>query len=80
MICGFDILRLDHSPIKGPEGNIEYLIYLRKDAAQNDRVIKLDERSAEDLLDTEEFAIERSIHESICRLAARAATDMDKEE
>ncbi len=27
---GFDVLGLDHSPIKGPEGNIEYLIYIRK--------------------------------------------------
>lgn len=27
---GFDVLGLDYSPIKGPEGNIEYLIYLRK--------------------------------------------------
>lgn len=27
---GFDILDLDYSPIKGPEGNIEYLIYLEK--------------------------------------------------
>ena len=27
---GFEILRLDFSPIKGPEGNIEYLIHLRK--------------------------------------------------
>lgn len=27
---GFDILGLDFSPIKGPEGNIEYLIYLKK--------------------------------------------------
>ncbi len=27
---GFDILGLDFSPIKGPKGNIEYLIYLRK--------------------------------------------------
>lgn len=26
---GFDCLGLDYSPIKGPEGNIEYLIYLR---------------------------------------------------
>ena len=26
---GFSILDLDYSPIKGPEGNIEYLIYLR---------------------------------------------------
>ena len=27
---GFDVLDLDFSPIKGPEGNIEYLIHLRK--------------------------------------------------
>ena len=27
---GFDVLDLDYSPIKGPEGNIEYLLYIRK--------------------------------------------------
>lgn len=27
---GFDVLGLDFSPIKGPEGNIEYLIHLQK--------------------------------------------------
>ncbi len=27
---GFSRLHLDHSPIKGPEGNIEYLLHLRK--------------------------------------------------
>lgn len=27
---GFDVLNLDFSPIKGPEGNIEYLIHLKK--------------------------------------------------
>ena len=27
---GFDVLDLDFSPIKGPEGNIEYLIHLKK--------------------------------------------------
>ncbi len=27
---GFDCLDLDYSPIKGPEGNIEYLLYMRK--------------------------------------------------
>ncbi len=26
---GYDVLELDHSPIKGPEGNIEYLIYIQ---------------------------------------------------
>lgn len=27
---GFDVLGLDYSPIKGPEGNIEYLLYIRR--------------------------------------------------
>lgn len=30
---GFTILNLDYSPIKGPEGNIEYLLHLRKSKA-----------------------------------------------
>lgn len=28
---GFKILGLDYSPIKGPEGNIEYLLYIKKE-------------------------------------------------
>ena len=28
--AGFDVLGLDYSPVKGPEGNIEYLIHLRR--------------------------------------------------
>ena len=27
---GFSVLNLDYSPIKGPEGNIEYLVHLEK--------------------------------------------------
>ena len=26
----FDVLGLEHSPVKGPEGNIEYLMYIKK--------------------------------------------------
>lgn len=33
---GFEILKIDFSPIRGPEGNIEYLMYLGK-AAQGER-------------------------------------------
>ena len=36
LLNGFDVLGLDYSPIKGPEGNIEYLIYIRK--AENPEV------------------------------------------
>ena len=28
---GFSVLGLDFSPVKGPEGNIEYLMYLKKE-------------------------------------------------
>ena len=30
---GFYIKNLEYSPIKGPEGNIEYLVYIRKETA-----------------------------------------------
>ena len=33
---GFSVLNLEYSPIKGPEGNIEYLVYLEK--AQNPQI------------------------------------------
>ncbi|MBR5498174.1 MAG: TlyA family RNA methyltransferase [Clostridia bacterium] len=32
---GFTVSGLDYSPIKGPEGNIEYLIYLKKGSDEN---------------------------------------------
>jgi 23S rRNA (cytidine1920-2'-O)/16S rRNA (cytidine1409-2'-O)-methyltransferase len=37
---GFGVLGLDYSPIKGPEGNIEYLIYIKKsdEAEINDNI------------------------------------------
>lgn len=33
---GFSILGLDFSPVKGPEGNIEYLVYLKREADAKD--------------------------------------------
>ncbi len=35
---GFNILGLDYSPIRGPEGNIEYLLYLEKKGEGGHRV------------------------------------------
>ncbi|WFD09047.1 TlyA family RNA methyltransferase [Tepidibacter hydrothermalis] len=34
---GFDILNLDYSPVKGPEGNIEYLLHIRKNNDLNEK-------------------------------------------
>ena len=44
---GFHVLDLAFSPIKGPEGNIEYLIYIRKNADMDGEVADLIEHDAE---------------------------------
>ena len=36
MSIGFKILNLDYSPVKGPEGNIEYLLYLQNNGEEPD--------------------------------------------
>ena len=37
-IIGFQVKSLEFSPVRGPEGNIEYLLYIRKDAERNEEV------------------------------------------
>ena len=58
--CGFKILAVDHSPITGPKGNIEFLLYLKKNAADEETgigseelpsVVKTVVRAAHDELD-----------------------------
>ena len=44
---GFEILHLDFSPIKGPEGNIEYLVHLRKNSQRILQTMDLTEPEAE---------------------------------
>ena len=36
---GFSVHNLEYSPIKGPEGNIEYLVYIEKDEAASKDVV-----------------------------------------
>lgn len=46
-MVGFSVLDLAFSPIKGPEGNIEYLIYIRKNTEMDGEVAELTEHDAE---------------------------------
>ena len=46
-MIGFDILHLEYSPIKGPEGNIEYLVHLQKNAQKALDAAELTEKDAE---------------------------------
>lgn len=47
---GFDVLHLDFSPIKGPEGNIEYLLYLRKNTTKTQNTSEITESEAQKAL------------------------------
>lgn len=45
---GFQVLNLDFSPIKGPEGNIEYLVHLSKKDTLPEEITALTEQQAEE--------------------------------
>lgn len=47
---GFDVLHLDFSPIKGPEGNIEYLVHIRKNEEKLKSSFEITEQEAETAL------------------------------
>ena len=49
-LVGFSVKGLTFSPVKGPEGNIEYLIYLEKKESLSEEVIWLTEQEAEKAL------------------------------
>lgn len=46
-LTGFGIEGLTYSPVKGPEGNIEYLVYLEKKDNLPEEVLSLTEHEAE---------------------------------
>ena len=50
---GFDILGLSYSPIKGPEGNIEYLLYLEKGRGEN----RLDPQAVDQVVEASHQAL-----------------------
>ena len=47
---GFQVLDLEFSPIKGPEGNIEYLMYIQKDGVCSEQKQDITEKEAEEAL------------------------------
>ena len=49
-ILGFQVLGLEYSPIKGPEGNIEYLIHIEKNPEKNEEVADYTENYVETAL------------------------------
>ncbi len=82
-IAGFDVLHLDYSPIKGPEGNIEYLVHISKNPEANDRVKEQTEAEGEKTLKVVEeqgdgFSHSPEMEKLIAETVARAHGSLDK--
>ena len=80
---GFDILHLDFSPIKGPEGNIEYLVHIRKNTKKAEKTAEITETQAEALLseliqDKAGYSKEPAMAELIKKTVDAAHQDLDK--
>lgn len=57
---GFEVLGLDYSPIRGPEGNIEYLMHLRKPAAEeNPAAVPVSEEKIKELVEASHSCLEK---------------------
>ncbi|WP_167958834.1 TlyA family RNA methyltransferase [Anaerosporobacter faecicola] len=72
---GFDILNLDYSPIKGPEGNIEYLLYLEKKPETENTETNAEEEDSSDEREEGERYMELSLEE--CNQSVRNEAILD---
>ena len=66
----FSIIDINYSPIKGPEGNIEYLIYIYKDETK-----EIHEYTWEDIKNNPEI---KDICEKVTMITNMAHSDLDK--
>lgn len=49
-LVGYEVKGLTYSPIKGPEGNIEYLVFIEKKGNLSEEILKMTEADAESAL------------------------------
>lgn len=77
---GFGVLHLDFSPIKGPEGNIEYLLHLQKNITKIQNTLELTESEGEKaLLEITEKKSGYSHREEIAALISKTVSQAHEE-
>lgn len=54
---GFSVLNLDFSPVKGPEGNIEYLLYIKK---ANEKTCAVDSEMIERVVESSHSTLDKN--------------------
>ncbi len=82
-LVGFEAKGLTYSPIKGPEGNIEYLVYLEKRTEIPEEILELSEAGAEGMLrrkieEKSKIAFGRNTEEMILSVVAGAHSALDE--
>ncbi len=88
---GFEVMNLEYSPIKGPEGNIEYLVHIRKDSQRAEQtahwteadgeanlVILTDAKSGESWSSRWDSVIRETVNSAHGSLDSREGTESDK--
>ncbi|MGN0386881.1 MAG: TlyA family RNA methyltransferase [Lachnospiraceae bacterium] len=83
-MLGFLVKALDYSPIKGPEGNIEYLVFLEMDKTKAAPTASYTEKEAEDALkeiveNKSGLSHREEWHQAIGEVVAGAHGELDKE-
>ncbi len=79
---GFSVLHLDYSPIKGPEGNIEYLLHIRKDVGRAGKTEDVTEAFAQDELcrimeSKERYSAQEAVSSLIIQTIKKAHESLD---
>lgn len=79
---GFDILHLDFSPIKGPEGNIEYLVHIRKNEEKLKNTLTVTEQEAETVLadiimERKGYSWQKGVSDLIAETVSKAHGSLD---
>lgn len=80
---GFSILHLDYSPIKGPEGNIEYLLHIKKDESREEQTQIITEALAQEELcriieDGAGYSVRESVSSLIMQTIKKAHESLDR--
>ncbi len=80
---GFEVLHLEFSPIKGPEGNIEYLMHIQKNGEKSREKAELTEKEAEDALveiigEKSGVSYSEEINQLVKEIVGRAHESLDK--
>ena len=63
---GFEVLNLDFSPIKGPEGNIEYLMHIKKINSETKEEVELEKNDVLSFVEQEKIqAVVAKAHQNL---------------